>query len=67
MAKQQQAEIIKDVHEDVGESRHSKAMASHKRRDSTYSKISERFLWYSIYKDVESYITSCENCQKQGV
>ena len=29
-------------------------MGSHKGRDSTYSKIYERFVW------------SCENCQKQG-
>ena len=41
-------------------------MASHKGRDSTYSKVSERFFWYSIYEDVESYIKLCENCQKQG-
>ena len=41
-------------------------MASHKGRDSAYSKISERFFWYSIYKDVQSYIQSCENCRKQG-
>ena len=40
-------------------------MASDKGRDSTYSEISERFFWYSIYKDVESYIKYCENCQKQ--
>ena len=36
-----------------------------KGRDSTYSKISERFFWYSIYKDVEINIKSCENCQQQ--
>ena len=54
-----------DVHERVGQSKHSKAMASYKGKDSTYSKISKRFFWYSIYKDVESYIKSCENYQKQ--
>ena len=66
MAKQQQLEIIKDVHKGVCQSTHSKAMASHRGRDSTYSKISERFVWYSVYKDVESYIKPCENCQKQS-
>ena len=40
-------EIIKDVYEE--------AMTSHKDRDSTYSKISECFVWYPIYKDIESY------------
>ena len=41
-------------------------MDSHRGRDSTYSKISKRFFWYSVYIDVESYVKSCENCQKQG-
>ena len=49
-----------------GQSTHSKAMASHKGKNSTYSKISESFFWYSIYKDVESYIKSCKIFQKQG-
>ena len=62
--KQQQSEVIKDVHEGIGQSTHSKAMASHKGRDSTYSKISEDFFWYSVYQNVESYIKSCENCQE---
>ena len=31
----------------------------------TQSKISKRFIWYLIYKGVESYIMPCENCQKQ--
>ena len=63
MAKQQQLEIIKDV----CQSTHSKAMACHKGRDSTYSKIYEHFFWYSIYKYAESYIKSCENSQKQDL
>ena len=66
MEKHRQLEIIKDIHESIGKSTHSNAMASHKGRDSTYSKISERFFWYSIYNDVESYIKACEICQKQG-
>ena len=41
-------------------------MVPHKGRHSFYTKVSERFFWYSIYGDVESYIKSCENCQKQG-
>ena len=40
MAKQQQLEICKVVQEGFGQSMHSNAMASHKGRDSTYSKIS---------------------------
>ena len=66
MEKHRQLEIIKDIHEGIGKSTNSKAMASHKGRDSTYSKISERFFWFSIYNDVEYYIKACEICQKQG-
>ena len=55
MAKQQQIEIIKDFHEGVGQSMNSKVMASHKGKYSTYSKV-------SVYKDIEFYIKSCENC-----
>ena len=43
MANQQLLKRIKVVHKGVSQGTHSKAMASHKDRDSTYSKISERF------------------------
>ena len=66
MEKHRKLERIKDIHEGIGRSTHFKAMASHKGRDSTYSKILERFFWYSIYNDVENYIKACEICQKQG-
>ena len=66
MAKQQPLKIIKIVYEGVRQSTYSKAMASHKDRDSTYLKNSEPLFWYSNYKEVaESYIKSCENCPKQ--
>ena len=46
---------------------YSKAMASHKGRDLTYSKSFVRFCWHSIYKDVESYIKACQNCQNKAI
>ena len=51
--KQQQLEIIKDVHEGFTQSTYSEVMASHKDRDSTYLNIYERFFQYLIYKDVK--------------
>ena len=39
----QQREIIHEIHEGVGENSRSKAMASHRGRESTYQKLSERF------------------------
>ena len=64
MAKQQQLEILKNIHEEAGQSIHFRPIASHKCRDSTYLKILDCPFLYSIYKDVEYYIKSCENCQK---
>ena len=36
----QQNEIIHDIHEGIGENSRSKAMASHRGRESTYEKLS---------------------------
>ena len=52
MEKQQQLEMIKDAHESDGQSTHSKAIASHKARDSTSFGI--------------QFIKSCGNCQKKS-
>ena len=61
-SKERQRQIIQDIHADLGENPKAKAMASHRGRESTYQKISERFYWY----DVVEFIKTCENCQKQG-
>ena len=41
-------------------------MVFHKGRNSTYSKISEQFIWYSIHKNIKICIKTCENFKKQG-
>ena len=61
-----QIEIISDIHKVTGESEHSKAMASHKCKNSTYEKVAQRFFWHSIANDVNDFIRSCDQCQKQG-
>ena len=61
----QKGEIIHDIHEGIGENVRSKAMASHRGRETTYKKLSERFFWFGMVNDVKSYIKSCENCQRQ--
>ena len=61
----QQSEIIQDIHEGIGENSRSKAMASHRGRESTYEKVSERFFWFGMVNDVKAYIKRCENCQRQ--
>ena len=35
-------------------------MASHRGRDTTYQKISERFFWHNIFDDVYSFVKHCE-------
>ena len=42
-SREEQLCIIKDVHAGLGEDPHSKALASHRGRDSTYEKIAARF------------------------
>ena len=37
--KKRQMEIIKDVHRGIGDSEQSKAMASHRGKNTTYDKI----------------------------
>ena len=41
--KERQMEIIRDVHRGIGDSEHSKAMASHRGKNTTYDKIAQRF------------------------
>ena len=57
-------EIITDVHSGIGNSEHSKAMASHRDKNSTYEKIAQRFFWYNISNDISDFVKKCEQCQK---
>ena len=59
-------EIIKNAHSGIGNSEHSKAMASHRGKNSTYEKIVQRFFWYNISNDIRDFVKKREQCQKQG-
>ena len=65
-SKDEQRQIIDDIHKGLGENPKAKAMASHRGRDTTYQKVSERFFWYSIFADVSEYVRKCEECQRHG-
>ena len=41
--KERQMEIIRDVHQSIGDSEHSKAMASFRGKNTTYDKIAQGF------------------------
>ena len=65
-SKDEQRQIIDDIHKGLGENPKAKAMASHRGRDTTYQKVSERFFWHSIFADVSEYVRKCEECQRHG-
>ena len=51
-----QIEMIRDVHSGTGKSEHSKAMTSHRGKNSTYEKIAQRFFWYNILNDISDFV-----------
>ena len=59
-------EIIRYVHSGIGNSDHSKAMASHRGKSSTYEKIAQKLFWYNTSNDISDFVKKCEHCQKQG-
>ena len=44
---------------------HSHPTAGHLGTDAMYYKISERYYWDQMYKDIQNYVKSCETCQKR--
>ena len=55
--KKVQQEIIESVHDNV-------AGGCHFGRDKSREKIVRRYFWHGQYEDVDSYIQTCETCQK---
>src|SRR5260364_430098 len=45
---------------------HSHPTAGHLETDAMYYKISERYYWNQMYRDVQNNVHSCEICQKRG-
>ena len=54
-------EIIKDIHEGLGDT--SPESDGFSQRPRFNIRIKMTFFWYSIYNDVE--VRKCEECQKQ--
>ena len=63
--KERQEMAIHDIHEGLSETPEAVALSSHRGRESTYQKLSERFFWHGMVADVKRYIKACEKCQKQ--
>ena len=66
LERNRQLEIVRDIHEGIGQSEHSKVLSSHYGQDSKNAKIIDQFFWYSIYKDVVDFCRACDICQKQS-
>lgn len=46
---------------------HDSLLSSHQGVVKTYSNISKRFSWENMYKDVVSYVKSCDTCQRHKI
>ena len=45
---------------------HDHKLSAHFGIQTTYEKIKERYYWKGIQKDVETYVKSCDQCQRRG-
>jgi hypothetical protein len=45
---------------------HNHPTGGHLAKDATYNKISTRFWWKGMYKDIENHIKTCDSCQRRG-
>jgi len=45
---------------------HNHPTGGHFAKDATFNKISTRFYWKGMYKDIEEYIKKCDACQRRG-
>jgi hypothetical protein len=45
---------------------HNHPTGGHFGKDATFGKISERYYWKGMYRDIEEYIKRCDACQRRG-
>ena len=45
---------------------HDDPTSAHCDFNTTYGKISQRYFWSTMYRDVKSFVSSCDTCQCQG-
>ena len=41
-------------------------MTSYRGKNTTHDRIVQIFFWHNIAADINEYVKSCEQCQKQG-
>ena len=52
----QKLEIMKEIHDEIG----------HKGRGATFEQAKRRYKWKGIFYDIDEWVKSCEECQKQA-
>ena len=45
---------------------HDHELSAHFGFKTTYSKVRERYYWRGMLKDIETYVKSCDKCQRRG-
>lgn len=45
---------------------HDDPTSAHCDFNTTYGKISQRYFWSTMYRDVKNFVQSCDTCQRQG-
>ena len=45
---------------------HDNPTSAHQHKDEMYRQISQRYLWESMYKDIDEYTKTCYECQMRG-
>src|SRR4051812_23723518 len=70
LRKKKNGQILRTLKEDEIDSvifiTHNHPTGGHLEKDTVYDKISTRFWWKGMYKDIERYIKTCDSCQRRG-
>ena len=61
---QMQLDIIRSMHEGLGDTLESTSMVGHEGQNKTRDKITARYFWPKITEQVAQYISACPACQK---
>src|ERR1043165_7397183 len=45
---------------------HDHELSAHMGIEATYNRIKEKYCWKGMRKDIETYVRSCDRCQRRG-
>ncbi len=59
-----QQEIIQSIHSGIGPTLQAKSTGGHLGQNKTREKVTKRYYWPNIKKDVADFIATCDRCQR---